>query len=464
MRVLVVSPFFPPQNAAGGVRAWSFARYFARAGEDVTVITTRKREHQQGLELDRSGFQTIELPFPIPRFLSRVRDRDAGGSHGEPVAESDVSSIGPVATESAGNGFESARRAPLWLRFARSIRDRTGIFCGVRMPDLTDAWVQPAIRAAIDAGPWDAVVSTSGPYTSHRVAHELRIGGHAGFWVADYRDAWTERDVFTGLFPFTVVERRLERRMLASADLISAVSAPIAERLAARSGRDAVVIWNGYDEELARAIDPAPALPRDGVARIVYTGSIYRGKRDPDPLLAALGILASRGNGARRVELVVAGGNRDLWLERARALGAGESIRHLGEVSRDLALRIQRDADLLAFLDWCGPEEGMVTSKLLEYVFAEAPIIAIGPRNDTIPIEVLSRLGRGIAAGSDAAAVARAIEGALRVGRAAYHGDRAGIAEYSRAHQALRLLDEIRARRSAKPGNCANVNCIAPLE
>ena len=56
MRILLVSPYFPPQNAVASLRTHAFASWWARAGEDVTVLTTVKRSHQRGLDLDCDGF------------------------------------------------------------------------------------------------------------------------------------------------------------------------------------------------------------------------------------------------------------------------------------------------------------------------------------------------------------------------------------------------------------------------
>ena len=53
MRILLVSPYFPPQQAIASLRAHSFASAWSSAGVEVTVLTTRKRTH---LNLKRSSF------------------------------------------------------------------------------------------------------------------------------------------------------------------------------------------------------------------------------------------------------------------------------------------------------------------------------------------------------------------------------------------------------------------------
>ena len=50
-RLLLVTPFFPPQHAAASLRTASFASAWSELGADVTVLTTKKRHDQQGMHL-----------------------------------------------------------------------------------------------------------------------------------------------------------------------------------------------------------------------------------------------------------------------------------------------------------------------------------------------------------------------------------------------------------------------------
>src|SRR5262249_55171794 len=73
MRILLVSPYFPPRSAVGAMRVHAFARYWSSQGEDVTVLTTVKRPHQRGIQVPCDGFRVVELDYPVPRFLERMR-------------------------------------------------------------------------------------------------------------------------------------------------------------------------------------------------------------------------------------------------------------------------------------------------------------------------------------------------------------------------------------------------------
>ena len=86
MRILVVSPYFPPRNAIGALRVHSFARSWAAAGDDVTVLTTAKRPHQREHEMPSEGFEVVEVDYPVRPMLERLRrsvDSLAAGSRAD---------------------------------------------------------------------------------------------------------------------------------------------------------------------------------------------------------------------------------------------------------------------------------------------------------------------------------------------------------------------------------------------
>src|SRR5690606_9543790 len=125
--ILIVSPYFPPQPAVAALRVHAFARDWAAAGHQVTVLTTRKRADQRGMERPGDGFELVELDYRVPRLLERLRaeHRSANGDSAHAPQDSEVE--------------RPHRRLSRWRR----VRERTGIFASVRMPDLTGWWIKP---------------------------------------------------------------------------------------------------------------------------------------------------------------------------------------------------------------------------------------------------------------------------------------------------------------------------------
>lgn len=444
MRLLLISTFFPPQHAVASLRAASFATSLAAAGHDVTVLTTAKRPDQAGLDLPVDGCSVVEIPSkngPVRKLLRRL---------GQPRAKQDDAQVDGARLPGGEMLIGHLRRA------AERLRDSSGIFSAARMPDLTDAWVAPATQWAIENGPWDLLLSTSGPYTTHVVARQIRRRGLAKRWVADFRDLWTDNDIYRGLFPFTMLESRRERQCLEDTDVITTVSEGLAETLRGKSTRRVEVIYNGYDE---RSVDCAQReqTNRDCSAKatldIVYTGTVYPPARDPQPLVEALGIVAKNlARGEEALRLIVAGERADVWSRLASRLNVRQMLDLRGVVSHQEARRLQYAADGLILLDWNGPQRGVLTTKVFEYLAADAPILAIGRYRQSSLGELLGRTGRGIHLGDDPRLIAKTL---LKLARDVHCFDltpnHALIASLSRQRQAARLvqlIEELAAQRT----------------
>src|SRR5262245_13934317 len=253
MRILLVAPMFPPQRGVAPLRTHSFAATWAAEGHAVTVLTTLKRPDQVGLSLPNNGFEVVELPYRGPWLLELLRRLDRpetavgkGGQALAPAAHPPADAGGspkPGRTPRVSGGVGAADPKRLLLAPLRRLKARSGVFSAVRQPDLTDGWVRPAVDWAGAHGPWDVVVGSGGPPAAHLAALGIKQAGRARRWVADFRDLWTDNHIYGGLFPFTLIERRRERRVLAAADRLVTVSPGLADRLRAKSGKPVDVIY-----------------------------------------------------------------------------------------------------------------------------------------------------------------------------------------------------------------------------
>ena len=431
MRILLVTPIFPPFNTAASVRLYSFARCWSQAGHSVDVLTIPKLPQWCGLDLPFDGFRVIEVPFRPPmagRFLWR-----------RPAAAAQASSAHSTPAPSR-RGFKA--RLADWLKRKRV---SAGIYYWNRKPDYTDGWVKPAVRWCRRQPPWDLVVSSFGPYTSHRVAHAIRRVGHASRWVADYRDLWNESHLFRGLFPFTLQERYLERRWLATTDAIVTVSEGLASVLRGKASAPVSVIMNGYDEEQLAGVSPERLLPEEGPARLAYTGVIYPPDQNPQPLLSAMNTLGQQEPGAAdRLRLITAGATEDRWKHQVELAGAGQMWQSLGSISHQDALRLQRDSDALLLFDWSGKYAGVLTTKLFEYLRGTRPILVMGCDGESELAGLVRRCNRGLVLGNDVGAIHDVLRRLLR-GEPLLEGspNESLIASLSRRQQAMRMLEHV---------------------
>jgi hypothetical protein len=420
-------------------RVHALAIEAAALGHDVTVLTTSKRSDQTSRPAASPGVSVIEVPYRAWGPFERLRELDR--------PRSSVSASSSASGQARAGGLKSAV-----LSFARKLKARTGIFGSLRMPDLTDAWVTPAVAWARTQSTWDVVVSSAGPYTAHLVALQLRQTGLARRWCADFRDLWTQNHMASGLFPFTIYERVLERRVLAHADLLTTVSQPLATSLASMTRCPVEIVFNGYAHGASEGL--TTAIASDGEIRLVYTGTLYPQGQDVGPLLDGLAILNQHEPATfARVRLIVAGNAPEYWHDQAAKRGVSSSLQHLGLVSAAESHRLQQSAHGLIIFEWTTPGLGVLTGKVFEYLAAHAPILVVGGPCDDAVAQLVSQARRGVSTGRDATAVAAAIR-RLAQGQPLCNGERnrALIESYSRQRQSQRWLELLDNELRREPG------------
>lgn len=420
MRLLIVSPYFPPQRGAASVRLWSFAQQAVATGFETDVLTITKEPDQIGEWSELFGGSVHEINPKTPQYLKRLRSEDQKHRTGI-------------------NGSEAPQQSSSTVHsMLGSIRDRTGVYSSVRMPDLTDHWVQPAIQWAQQHqqshGPWDAVISSCGPYTAHLVAMQIKQSNWAKKWIADFRDLWTANHAYIGLFPWTVRERKLEKQVLEQANAITTVSPPLAHWISKRTQTPVEVIYNGYGKIDLTAFDCQSAKPKTEW-NLVYTGQLYPMHQDASAILAAMKTVHESGTS---ITLTVAGASSEAWNRLAQKIGVQPLLKHLGEVSHQQALELQRGADALVAFEWKDPEAGVLTNKLFEYI-AAGPIVLLTGRPGPMA-NVLHVTGRGVLLGFHPVQVAGSLESFVKGDLPLPEPDLEQIKHLSRENQSKRLI------------------------
>lgn len=388
LRVLIVAAHYPPVNSVAATRPAQWARLLARHGHTVSVLTTEVRaETLQGCDLDVPAGEVIRIAIPFQRLIGRF---DHAGQ--EPR--------GIDATRSSG-------KPALLARFLHWMRRVRGAFSSARMPDHHDLWTIAALWRIRNRF-WDVVISTHGPYACHTIGYCLRRSGRAKRWISDYRDLWADNHIYPGIFPFTMIESWLEKLFCSSADAITTVSEGLASRLAQSHHRSVEVIHNTVDLDTFRRLDTAPAFSQDGLIRFVYTGTVYPTGQSPQLLFEALARVRDEApTEFSCIRLIFAGKAQANIRNLALRYGMAGIMEQPGQVSREFALRMQRDADVLIFLSFCSPGyPGILTSKLFEYLASGARILSIGSGRDDSIAQLLDQSERGIDPGPDVASIA----------------------------------------------------------
>ena len=128
--------------------------------------------------------------------------------------------------------------------------------------------------------------------------------------------------------------------------------------------------------------------------------------------------------------------------ELVRHYGVEPYVRLLGFVSREEALRMQRDAHLLLFIVWKDlAERGVFSGKIFEYLFSGTPIMAIGAQGMEESQELILESRAGVAL-HDVPAIVHYLQEQLKRGRkVAPPADPAVLARYNRQTLARKLLE-----------------------
>jgi glycosyltransferase involved in cell wall biosynthesis len=360
VKLLLVTRHFPPSSGGGVHRPLKFATHLPALGIETHVLAP---------DVADPAPEDAELELPTQAWIHRVRY--VGPRAGRPserlLAKQGVARLGTQAALLGRKLLVPDENVP-WSTFALPV----------------------AIRLVRREG-IDVVLTTSPPPSLHLLGAAVKRTTGAA-WVADLRDPLTAHPHRRGYE--SQLARVKERavggvgRLVASqADAIVAASDAIAEEMRGLEPKAKVVtIANGCD------FDDFAGLEHHASDRLRIThAGHFHGKRDPKPFLRALA-----GSGLDDVVARFAGDFRAADREYAEALGLGDRIEVLGNVSRRRSLELQRDSEALLLLipESGGRERGVLTGKIFEYLAAERPILAAVP-----PDGAAARLVRDTGAG-----------------------------------------------------------------
>lgn len=373
MKILIVSTYFPPKNAIASLRPYSWAKWMARYGHEVTVLTTTKEEISGD---NIFPFEVVQIKVPIISYLKKMIKGIQENTSNTKISW--VSRVKNIYTKVADSyGFNT-----------------------VRFPDYHELWVIVSKKyLSTGSRKWDVVITTAGPYCVHRIGLFCKRKKIAKKWIVDWRDLFVDNIFFKGFFLFRPYERYLERLFNDSADVITTVSEPLCDDIQASTQTPSKIIYNGFDIEDFSSIKETERKNND-IFTIVYTGSIYNGFSNPEPLFMALSNVRKRKD--IKVKIVFAGPKNADITDLAHKYKVEDCFSYVGMISRPDALKLQYDADAVLFLTHEAPNtKGVLTGKLFEYLYISREIWAIGITETSSAGAIIADANAGICFGYD---------------------------------------------------------------
>jgi glycosyltransferase involved in cell wall biosynthesis len=299
------------------------------------------------------------------------------------------------------------------------------------LPDEKWVWIGAAARAARRLAAerrFDVLVSFAQPWSDHLAA--LRVHRATGLpWVAHFSDPWTDSPYLDGRRWQRRLWNRMEADVVRHANALVFVNEQTAERVMSKYPADwrrkSHVVPHGHD-----CSDPFPAGPAVPGRRltVVYTGRFYAGIRTPDHLLRALAALARRRSLAGQLHVSFVGTPLASHRELASALGLDDVVEFAGRVPFAESSRRANDADVLLVIDAAADESLFLPSKLIDYLPAGKPILALTPPRGA-SADLIRALGYPVIAPDDEPAIAAAIDARIvakqggRLTRSAAHSE-----------------------------------------
>lgn len=429
--LLLLTYYYPPRLAIGSQRPLGLARHLPEFGWQPTVLTVK----------------LPESPPPIVRVIP-TKEWDITASSRRIVA-------GDNKVVVCKDGFPVGTRKSLLRRSVGQLAQACLYF-----PDPQVGWYLPAIHSAtslLEKDSFDALISTSPPATAHLIASTLKRKHAQMVWLADLRDLWTQNHYYKYGRIRRSFETCLEKRTLGVADCIVTVSQPMADTLQSRYiGKDIHIVTNGFE--------PADfgdmCAEKSDKFTLVYTGSLYQGKRDPTLLFQAVRALLDQQQIERDKIAIQFYGPSAPWLvSLVEQFELGDIVDLPQPLSRSGALCKQQESTVLLLLNWNHPSEiGTYTGKVFEYLGAQRPIVAIGgPKGVLSQLLISTATGCHFGDGEQIALQMYLLElyiGWRSKGVVPYRGDDRAIEQYtwrSIARQFAQILD----RYTSGPGSQA---------
>jgi glycosyltransferase involved in cell wall biosynthesis len=362
--VLFVSIAFPPKSDAEGLQVAKYLKYLLR-----------ESKHLFNIDAVTSASPTLNM------------------SHDMSLA-------------SAGHGVRQTIELPIYENRYGNYLIRKLLPWAARIPDQKFTFHLQSERVVneLTAKP-HLIYSRAFPLSSAVMAHKLKKEYRVP-WIMHLSDPWAdcpERN-YNGIS--RVVQNRLELDCFEAADVICVTSKKTREFYARKYAELAPRIEyfpNVFDLEDAIADSYANEwFPLDGKIRIVHTGSLA-GMRSVGPFLKALSQLSPEI--LNRIDVLFVGPADSANLAEFKRWKL-PCVRRCGQVEYRASLEIQRSADLLLMIDFTIDDPNLrmfFPSKMLDYILAERPILALSSEGSEIQ-EVVRAQNLGTCISQDDAA------------------------------------------------------------
>jgi len=362
-KVLIIAYYWPPAGGPGVQRWLKFVKYLPDFDIEPIVYVPENATYpiidQELVHQVNKNVTVLKQPIKEPYKLASVFSKKSTTtiSSGIIKAEKKQSFIEKMLLYVRGNFF---------------------------IPDARVGWVNPSVDYLsnyIKTNAVDVIITTGPPHSMHLIGLELQKR-FAVKWIADFRDPWTSIGYHKELKltdKSAQKHKDLERLVLTKADTILTTSFTTKQEFAEITQKPIHVITNGYD------IETIEKPPLDEKFTISHIGSLLS-KRNPHILWKALNEILQENEQFRSdFQLQLIGKVSSEIIDTIKEFQLDNYLNVLGYVSHTEALKYQRSSQVLLLIEIDSFETiGIIPGKLFEYMAAERPILAVGPKQSDV--------------------------------------------------------------------------------
>ncbi|WP_407557162.1 glycosyltransferase [Winogradskyella sp. 4-2091] len=249
------------------------------------------------------------------------------------------------------------------------------------IPDARKNWIKPSVEFLsqyIRDNNIETIITTGPPHSLHIIGLQLKARLDVK-WFADFRDPWTTIGYHKDLKLTTSSKAKhlnLEQNVLNTADHIIVTSHHTKNEFQTKTKQPITVITNGYDGH-NNSIEG-----KDEEFTLSHIGSLLS-ERNPLVLWETLSELIKENkefSEAFRLQLI--GVVSDDVIESINQFGLKNHLDVMGYVSHDEAIKFQMKSQLLLLIEIDSEDtKAIIAGKVFEYLIAETPILALGPKD-----------------------------------------------------------------------------------
>lgn len=373
-KVLIITYYYPPAGGPGVQRWLKFAKYLPEFQIEPIILKPKNPSYPI---IDNSLLseipkeqKIIEIPIWEPYFIAEIlNSENKKFKSGQIDIKKNQSFISKLFLFIRGNFF---------------------------IPDSRKFWINPCyqfLKKYLLKDKINTIITTGPPHSIHLIGLKLKKNYSNLFWIADFRDPWTQIPLLReiNLFNFSkIIHQNAENRVLKNANLVISTSYSDAIQFKKLGANNCITITNGFDSILFTKKEKTKKFT------ITYSGVLDQ-LRNPKVLWEILYKLdIDNILNINNFKLKLIGKIDEKIIKELEELYLKKFLIIKGYISHREVIKDIQNSDLLLVTNFNNQQyKGIIPGKLFDYLSTQNKILSIGPQESDIE-KILQKTNSGL--------------------------------------------------------------------